>query len=239
MVLMHSRLTNFIMVFRFQDDESEISLPFSSSDPVILNLDNDLFDSTEGSRHTTHLHIEQLHFGEGNRQHEAGAGHEYLNSDIRFYRLSAMLSDLSVHQTILYSHESDIESTVRTKLLVEPFSWATIVHPRRHIPSETLVELDDDDLIVPDGIETMSVPKVMRPYRTPKMVKRRAPTSLQNTGQAVDFSFMYDGLTSIGVAPANGETTSMESEDVSVVIDKVKSLLTEVEDVEEVPRETL
>lgn len=239
MILMHSRLKNFIMVFRFQDDESEISLPFSSSDPVILNLDNNLFDSTEGSRHTTHLHIEQLHFGEGNRPHEAGAGHEYLNGGIHFYRLSAMLSDLSVHQTVLYSHESDIESTVWTKPLVEPFSWATIVHPRRHIPSETLVELDDNDLVVPDGIETTSVPKTMKPYRTPKMVKHRLSTSLRNTGQGVDFSFIYDALTGIGVAPANSETTSIESEDVSVVIDKVKSLLTKAEDVEEVPRETL
>jgi RNA polymerase I-specific transcription initiation factor RRN6 len=236
---MYSRLNPLIMVFRFQDSDSDFSLPFSSSDPTVLRLDNELFDATKGYQHITHLHVESLQFEEGyNKQYEADAGHTYSSADVRFYRLSAMLSDLSVHQVILYSQEPNMESVGPLPLAVKPLGWTTVVHPRRQMLMDTVVDVEDDKFVVQDGSEATAIPRIKKPYRTLKMVKGRKKSALQTAGSTVDFGFLYDVFANKQAAPANGETTTMDSEEVEAVIDRIKNLMEEDVEAEEVPRKT-
>jgi RNA polymerase I-specific transcription initiation factor RRN6 len=238
MVLMHSRLTPLIMVYRFQDSSSNVSLTCSSSDPTILRLEKDLLESMEIVRHISHLNVEQLRYEGGHKHYEADAGHVYFNNDVRFYRLSAMLSDLSVHQLILYSHEPEISTAAQMRLVVKPLGWATIVHPRRRMLMETLIDVDDDNFVVQDGIEASTMPKIKKPYQTPKIVKDLKTTASQSAGAVVNLGYLYDALTS-NEAALEGENVEVESKDVSVVIDHVKSLLVADVDAKEIPRETL
>jgi RNA polymerase I-specific transcription initiation factor RRN6 len=239
MVLVYSRLTPLVMVYRFQDSESNVSLSCSSSDPTILRLEKDLLESMEIVRHISHLNVEQLRYEGGHKHYGADAGHVYFNNDVRFYRLSAMLSDLSVHQLILYSHEPEISTATQMRLVVKPLGWATIVHPRRQMLMETLIDVDDDNFVVQDEIEASTMPKFKKPYRTPKIVNDRKTTASQSAGAVVNLDYLYDALTSNEAAPVEGENVEVESKDVSVVIDHVKSLLVADVETKEIPRETL
>jgi RNA polymerase I-specific transcription initiation factor RRN6 len=227
------------MVFRFQNCDSDSSLPFSSSDPTVLRLDSELFDATKGSQHITHFHMESLNFEEGhNTKYKAKDGHIYSSADVRFYRLSAMLSDLSVYQAIFYSQEPDIESAGQPPFTVKPLDWATIVHPRRQLLIDTPLEVEDDSFVVRDRVEATATPRIKKPYSTPKMIKSRKKSSLQTAGSTVDFSFLYDVLTGKQAVPANGET-KVDSEDVSAVVDRVKNIMEEDVEAKDMSRKTL
>ncbi|KAF2708982.1 hypothetical protein K504DRAFT_433720 [Pleomassaria siparia CBS 279.74] len=243
-LLMHSRLNPLIMVFCYRDGDMDTSPPFSSSDPTILKLDKDVFTLTTDSRYITHLHIEQLEFGERDHQlPQVGPGREYYDRNIHFYRLFATLSDLSVHQTILYSHQPDPEDLAQAELIVDPLSWATIIHPRRTPFSKAIMETGDDNFLVPDGIEATVMPKLSRTCRTLRNPKGQAlaPSKVVSGVselKAVDFSFLYDAVVCKG-ASSNMETGVAVSEDVSMITDKINSHLIDDTNPEEVPQGTL
>jgi len=232
MVFLHSRLNALIMIFRFDSADSELS-PSSSSDPVLLRLSEDLLASSSNSQRIIHLHLEQLQFREDNRRDKLGVGYEYLNSDVRFYRFSAMLGDFSIHQTILYSHSSENGNTGHIQLPIKLFSWDKVVYPRHGAFSGFLSE---HDFLVPDGTEALAVPKGIKPYQAPRMLKNRVLNAPQNASK-MDIGFMYEVLIHDPMS-VNGDSIMAGFEDISTAIHRANNII-ESTLLEEVPQVTL
>jgi RNA polymerase I-specific transcription initiation factor RRN6 len=243
MLFLFSRLNNLITVFNLRDYEAGSSLPFSSSDAMMLKLDNAVFEDSAGSKHICSLHLEQLVYSEEEKGKGTGPGAIYADAEVRFSRLSVMLSDLSIYQTLLYSYRPEYPALAHPGLTVVPPAWQTIKR-RTRASAESLESVTlEDGFIVPDGLDPVKKPTLRSPYR----IRSHSQTSkrywagegaLSEESTAHDHSDMYSVL-------AYGDSTwtpkdheNLKTEDVTIVIDRVRDCL--LQDLSEgTPRGTL
>ncbi|KAF2188381.1 hypothetical protein K469DRAFT_627997 [Zopfia rhizophila CBS 207.26] len=223
LVLLYSRLNALMTVFRFSDYDSDSSLPFSCSDPTELKLDEDISASARVRRHISSLHLSRMQFGESELLPGPGPGFDYRSNNVNFHRLSVVLSDLSIHDILLYSLDPENE------LLVEPTSWQT---KKRLRPSRSANTIDDDDdFMIPDGMELGSVPKVTTPYRAPRQIQSQRANSLKLTltslddPRTMDSRFMYDELVKTDMLHDNSSEADPEAGDVLSLIQRVNDML--------------
>lgn len=239
-ILLFSRLNTLVTAFQFQYHELDPLRPFSSSDPTSLQLD-DLFDSSD-TRHISSLHLDQLHFREDPRTNSGGPGSSYMENQVRFYRLSAVFSDLSIRQLLLYSHPPESGDTPTTNIFIEPPSWSAIVPPRTGGRSSWVVR-EDADFVVPDGLDTVSAPTLkFAPQPKRLALSRRSspvPGMSQYDPSTVDYGYMYGAVVQTDDVARGTDNLAPGTEEISVIIDRLRNLLINDMDGEVVPRGTM
>lgn len=235
-IVLYSRLNSLMTTFRFAEGEQESPLPISSSDPSKLNLDDDILESDRGPKRIFNVNLKQVRYGEARMAESAGLGLKYMRNDVRFYLLTVILSDLSVHETLLYTFEPTRDESNDDQpqdLAVEVPNWQRKV-VRRGVRSKRMVDEDDDvydNFIVPDGTEIGSKPRLSRIYRPPRVGENRITPSLQTGSHneiaedpwTVDNTLVYRALaqTSPEGEPAGGNT------DIVSILDNVQDMLNE------------
>ncbi|KAF2473752.1 uncharacterized protein BDR25DRAFT_256583 [Lindgomyces ingoldianus] len=237
LVIMYSRLNALVTVFRFQDLDQEPLIAYSSSDPVELRLDERLFDAIGTPRYMLNLNISSLQFGEGDNLGPRGPGLAYLSNDTHFSRLSVMLSDLSVHETLLCALQPEERNGSHDALIVDRPTWTTTTRARFGHPSSNLIN-HDEEFVVSDGMSTMQAPKMRKSYLSPKPIQSRKFSTSQSTATrpgswTVDYSFLYDALNRKDL------NTMAQSEDISALLDRIRRLLVEEPNIMEVTQRTI
>jgi RNA polymerase I-specific transcription initiation factor RRN6 len=190
---------------------------------------DDVFGQFDTPQHVTHIHMDWLHYRGDEHLPSSGPGSSYSQHDVQFYRLSVMLSDLSIRQAIFYTHSPSLETIPNRRLSIEPTAWTNIIHARGTILlSEDLVGLGDD-FIIPDGIDTASVPALKTregPILPP--MQSRGPSrneKYRENASTVNYSDIYDALTGTTHWSMTGDGPLIETEDVSSVIARLRTVL--------------
>jgi RNA polymerase I-specific transcription initiation factor RRN6 len=170
--------------------------------------------------------MERLKYKEGPKPAE-GPGSSYMTNNVQFHRVSILLSDLSIQQAVFYSCEVDEPDIPQTQLVIEPLSWDTIVHTRvTGIKSDNIVK-DDDEFIVPDGPDDVSLHGV---GASSKLLHRRTSSKSDDMAKDshfddIDMKLLYDAMTSAGGASSNAEGEFTEPVDITHVLDEIGTLL--------------
>jgi hypothetical protein len=190
-----------------------------------------LLDSSQVVQHLLGLHLERLSIREEERRHGTGPGSTYIARDVEFYRLCVMLSDRSVHQAIFYAAPLTSGLGSGALLHVEAPTWAAITQTRvPGLHSGKEVE-DDDDFIIPNGMETGPAPALMLTYRTrTSFHHQRRSHSSHEEGENTDltnFELIY-GSVAHGARVETGDYNS-DVEDISVTLDRAKAMLDQAE----------
>lgn len=185
---MYSRLNHLIQVYSFTDIPSNAAAVVVASDPVRLDLTLD----SPGT--VAQIHIEPMSCDD--TTHEAmssGSGRSDLETGIRFYRLFATQSDLSVHEVVIaaYKRSADEDPNLHDDLLM--FSKNIFKYKRR--TQRTEVIQDDDDFTIPDCINTAKNPTTLFPLQNPQWTKGRGRILLRH---GADYRLLHDAITWIG-----------------------------------------
>ncbi|KAF2203198.1 hypothetical protein GQ43DRAFT_279210 [Delitschia confertaspora ATCC 74209] len=233
-VLIYSRLNSLISVFRFSEGEQEPPLSYSSSDPIELQLDDDILGSDANPKHIANFHLAQVPYGENEVAEPAGLGAKYMSNHVCFYNLTVVLSDFSVHETLICALDPkayDSNGTGSGRSVVEVPSWQRKVRQGGFRSEKAVDELDD--FVVPDGIEALAQPKLIKSSRLQKHAstrKRRSPQSVARDKEAgdpwsVDNSLIYRAL----VKPTSAESVENgnEQRDILSILDSVRDMLVE------------
>jgi RNA polymerase I-specific transcription initiation factor RRN6 len=225
-VFLYSRLNQLITIFRFNGHESPPNNPYSSSDPVSVHLDDDVFETVRRAPQINNIYMERLKYKEGPKTAE-GPSSSYMTNNVQFHRVSILLSDLSIQQAVFYSFEVDEPDIPQTQIVIEPLSWDTIVYTRvTGIKSDDIVK-DDDEFIVPDGPDDVSL---HGGGASSKLLHRRTSSKSDHMPKHsrfddIDMKSLYDALTSTDGASSNAEGESTEPVAIAHVLDQIGTLL--------------
>jgi RNA polymerase I-specific transcription initiation factor RRN6 len=132
-----------------------------------------------------HMNLDILEYGTSARYNSSSSlAHSYFERRLPFYQLSAMLSDLSVHQTVLLGHENVND--------IEPIVWSKTVRSNHLLyTSKDIDELDD--FIVPDGLDRSFTPGLKLESQTPRLLSLSAA---QPAPRSMDYTQIYGALIS-------------------------------------------
>ncbi|KAH7398253.1 RNA polymerase I-specific transcription initiation factor RRN6-like protein [Pyrenochaeta sp. MPI-SDFR-AT-0127] len=211
-VLLHSRLNHLIQIYGFKKNPLGSVAPILSSDPGVLDL------TLAGGEIKTQIHMEAMHFGEtGQEAYHPGPGRSYMEQGVMFYRLFVARSDLSIHETVVYTHDLEADTSPHTVHTVESFKRSLVRNPRRDISRKEFIN-EEGDFIVPNGLGALESPKSKTVLQTPKWFPRQDGTSLQGF---MDYTLLYEALTRTD-ASVEG---AIESVDITAVTTQLKQML--------------
>lgn len=112
MVILYSRLTALSTVFSFQISTAPPGLPLSGSDPILLPLSREGQDKyipiSSGCNSTkepaiTTVELNIVKFDTLDDSMPPGLGNQYREGGVRFYQLTLLYSDLSLHECLYAS----------------------------------------------------------------------------------------------------------------------------------------
>jgi hypothetical protein len=209
-----------------------------------MNLQlRELLDQSLRQSHIASLNLDQLDFGESHIMTASGLGLTYRNAGIRFYRLTAMLSDRSSHQALFYVRESEKGSNAEPGSAVEPPSWSKItkLSGKGMFPSERVGE--DEDFIMPDGLETEAAPALTSRHRRQNLAIRRPSLSLdlgpeQRLGLS-DYNPVYSALARSDTVEGERDSEDAGRGEMPAITERVRHMLTQDVHTDTIPRGTL
>ncbi|KAF2661097.1 hypothetical protein K491DRAFT_774371 [Lophiostoma macrostomum CBS 122681] len=225
-VSLFSRLNRLITIFRFDSHESSPNDLYSSSDPLPINLDDEAFGMTGRSTQINSIYMERLEYRQRQKANDS-PGLTSMTENVQFYRVSILLSDLSVQQAVFYSFETDEQDISKRQSMVEPLTWDRILRMRGIGVKSSVVVQEDEDFIVPDGADGVSLSGT-------SATSSRLPGSLSD--QLLDHSQwddrfisnmkdLYDALTARVDLADNAEESLCKAVDIAHVMDQIGSLL--------------
>ncbi|KAF1950122.1 hypothetical protein CC80DRAFT_244510 [Byssothecium circinans] len=228
LVAIHSCLNQLVSVYCFAEVDFGHSSLMSVSDPVSIDLHG--LEKAGGSSRIRQLHITRLRPGTPSQY---GRGeHVYEEQGVQFYRLSIVLSDLSIREILLYAFG---KSEGRSREPVPPTTWVKTIRNRRCFGQNLVDESDlEDDFIEPDGLVYPQLPRLKDPYELPKRLERRTKPA---PWYSYDYSSLYDAL--VHISPAASGNRLQETVDVEIVVNEIKKLLEGKVDSAEPPLGTL
>lgn len=224
-------------MFQFQSHELDPSRIVSSSDPMTLDMGN-LFESEQPQRRITSLHLEQLFWTEDVRHPSTGLAVKYRDDGVQFHRLSVMLSDLSIEQAVYYELNPEVDAGAQ--LTLDP-SFNSLNIPLRLGPRSSMLVNEVNDFVVPDGFDVGSGPALRRKTHSTKISKSvRDSDEADGKGKSdvVTHVSLYDALAG-GAGEREGEESNVESEEVTDIMQRVRSILEEDTDQDLVSRGTM
>jgi RNA polymerase I-specific transcription initiation factor RRN6 len=176
-------------------------------------------DRPNGSHRIVQLHLDDFDYKE--RGHEASRqGRTYLDRGVRFYLLTAVSSDLSVHQITLYNSPNRIGGNDAP---VEHTSWIRTIKRPQCQWKGLVNDLEADiDFVRPDGMVNGMEPHLKRPCQPPKPIKRQV---LGSPRHLFDFGSLYEALHEAGAPLTGDETQNTNTVDVAVVVQEAERLL--------------
>jgi len=177
------------------------------------------FNNLDESNRVLQLHLDNFDYKERGYQ-ESRQGRTYRDHDVRFYNLTAVSSDLSIRQVILYNLP---KTSTRSISLVAPTSWVRTIK-RSQCQWKGLVDDSeaDVDFVRADGVVNAIEPHLKRLYQPPTLIRRQA---LRSSRHSFDFGSLYEALHEIGAPLTGGETVKTETVDVAVVAQEAERLL--------------
>ena len=164
-------------------------MPYRSFGPTSLRLD--AWDDKAESKSFLNFHIAELTYKESSLV-PPGTGPAYEDQGVRFHRLSAVLSDLSVVETMLCSVGPDTWTIPLQH--VKATSWVkTIRPPAKTYEPRSIESSDEDDFVEPDGPVNARGPQLK-----PRSLESRLIDSKTSkpSRKVVDMSDLYELITS-------------------------------------------
>jgi RNA polymerase I-specific transcription initiation factor RRN6 len=116
-------------------------------------------------------------------------GRKYCSRDLRFFNLFIQLSDMSVHEVIVYA-DSSVSKGNRSGVAVADLSWSTSYRLRKDVRTIGGIK-EMDDFLQPEGIETMDEPEFRLVSQQPMSLGSRG---LGLAHRVADHRFAYDAL---------------------------------------------
>lgn len=197
-VLLHSNVNELIQFYIYNDEVSNSSA-MSVFDPCLLRI------QLPSRGRVLQIRAETMHMGRSHREgYHSGPGATYMARGIEFCRLFVLQSDLTVQEAVVHTSDSDIR--------VEDFERSLIQRPRFGRSRLDVVNEEEDDFVVPDGLVGTVYPKPKILSQLPKHFRKRLQLS-QNSRR--DNSLVYDALRS----------TSREAIDIGLVTNRLRQLL--------------
>lgn len=187
-----------------------------------LEVDDSIFELNDTSRHIAGFHFDRLAFAHDKRLQGSGPGHFYMANQVQFYRLTLILSDLSVYQAFLYSCGPDREGTMQLSHSIMELGWSKVIpiYGRRAKFGEW------DGFIVPDGMEDTIEPTLISPSQPPRYLLSQRSNWTLDTISGEDFGRVnYGYLYQVLAQPDDAQKNSLATEDVTTVIERVHELL--------------
>jgi RNA polymerase I-specific transcription initiation factor RRN6 len=192
----------------------------SSSDPTPLSV------VADGTGHTMQLIMEPCPLEGDMSLNSSGPGQAYLARGLSFYKLFMLQSDLSVHETIVYSQISS-----ENEYSVENISWARIHHRRKEVRAKAGVG-EFDDFLDPSGNHGTELPVSKLPLQLPARIVR---TAMNAVHRVADYKLLHDALTQIQTA----DEAIMATIDIHTVNAQLSQLLADSSDLSQLPLGTL
>lgn len=156
-----------------------------ASDPVQLDL---TFDCPG---RIAQLHIEPMECDETTYEATSpGPDRSALESGVRFYRLFATQSDFTVHELVISAYECWTDGSPPSHHDPLVFSQNFLKHKRATQRKEDVQ--DDEDFIIPDGLNKVYNPTTLFSLQAPRWTKRQARI-LSRAGS--DYSVLHRALT--------------------------------------------
>ncbi|KAF3003442.1 hypothetical protein E8E13_002218 [Curvularia kusanoi] len=174
-----SRLNKVTQVYQFQDRPSAVASIAVSTDPAVLN-----FQLPDPAK-VMQIHLQPLEYGTKvvpqHRQSNATA-QAYLQRSVPFHQLTLVLTDLSVHQTVVMSSEFDP--------VPEPLVWRRIVVAKHSLDATSDVD-DFKDFVEPNGPDWDADPELKLKAQIPRLLSVHDGTSQYPTA---DQTIIYKAL---------------------------------------------
>jgi len=159
-----------------------------------------------------------MHYGETRQEADAsGPGRSYMEQGISFYRLFVTRSNLSVDELIVYTPGPASEDFNSREHIVHDFDRALVRRPRRGISKRDVIDKDEEDFIVPNGLSVAQGPKLKTVSQEPTWVQRRRRAPCQNS---VDYRLIYDAL-----IHSENSMEGSESVDITTVTNQLRQVL--------------
>jgi len=148
-------------------------------------------------------------------------------NDVQFFRLSVMLSDLSIHQSLFHSVSLESERGSTTQLQ-QKVPWTRYSRPQMKFISAEFVH-EDEDFVAEDGLETGSAPILAIPNRHEKTPAtgylELESDAAQGDDAAVNYGPIYGTLSRKDDSVEGAEETGLQPEEVTSIIERVRNLL--------------
>ncbi|KAF2121703.1 RNA polymerase I-specific transcription initiation factor RRN6-like protein [Lophiotrema nucula] len=246
LVVLYSRLNALVTMYRFGAEIPQQSSTLTSSDPTSLTFEDE-HSSTGPGRHINSIHFNDLRFEvrEDRKRRQPGPGSSYMAKGTSFYRLSALLSDLSVSEALLYSSPADNPGAKVSPLYVELPSWDKTTHPPLGFDTAAEIVDSDDDFVVADGLDTTTVPQPRWHGRASKLRSRShqdrlSSTRLGGNTRLENYLGIYESVIHPALASEHLEGEATDGIDIADVVARMKKvLLRDGEDHDDIPLETL
>lgn len=214
--MMHSRLSHLSTLYLFNREAYSEALSPATSGPVIVNIQG--LGEMQKSMPLHQMRLDCLSFAKSHRISEHNLGELYEEKGVKFYRLSVLLSDLSVHEMLFYS----FSDTAQRHLQVEPISWTHTNRPRPCTGKNIVNDSDvDDDFIVPDGLADTEIPRLKSPQEPLQTIPRQ---SQPNPWYISDQSMVYHAL-GYSSLPNDDAATTREAAELAECVDEIKQML--------------
>jgi RNA polymerase I-specific transcription initiation factor RRN6 len=219
-VLLHSRINNLTQTYTFSNLSSDSAAMTSGSDPTLLGL------AVDGMGQTLQVMMEPCPFEAFVPSNIRSFGQAYLARGLSFYKLFILQSDLSIHETIVYTQNS-----VDIKDSVEDILWTKFDQRRKAVRTKVGAG-EFDDFLDLSGIHRTEFPVSKLPLQLPTRFER---TTMNTVHRVSDYRLIYDALTRVRLA---GEAT-MASTDIPNVTAQLSQLLAASSELSQLPLGTL
>ena len=224
-VLLHSRMNDLTQTFIVANAKSGSAVLGSSFDPTYLDL------AVDGPGYTLQVTMEPCRFQGNVSSSTQGLGRRYFAEGFAFYKLFMLRSDLSVHESIIYTASSSGSTTNESNHSVEDLVWTIIYRPRKDVRTIGGIQ-EMDDFLEPEGIEAMEEPVSKLPLQVPTLTNGKKANM---ANRAVDHRPLYDALT----RNHTGEEENGGAVDVPSVVIRHQGMLISSTDIPQVPLGTL
>jgi RNA polymerase I-specific transcription initiation factor RRN6 len=210
-LILHSRLNGLAQFYVFDDHRSTTTL--STFDPTLLRLaGEELLD-------TIQIHMEPMPIGESSQEaYHFGPGRSYMARGIKFYRIFVLQSDLSVHEFVVHSHKSVVMESDNDVPTVEDFKRSLVRHPRRDASRREVIEEEDSNPFIPDGLQVMDGPMCKIASQLPTTLRTHHRASVNS---ARDYTLLYSALDQDGKCFERPTKTT----DIATLMTKIQQML--------------
>jgi RNA polymerase I-specific transcription initiation factor RRN6 len=195
-----------------------MSSQWTCFDPILLSIGG--LGPQDGAHRIHQLHLANFDYKERGYE-DSTQGRNYQDQGVEFYHVTAVLSDLSVRQAIIYNLP-----TGRTggALTIELTSWVRTIKRPQCQWKGLVNDLEADiDFVRPDGIVNATEPRLKRPCRPPKSIKRQP---FESSRHLFDFDSLYEALHDTGSTLTDDDDAETPmTADVALASGEVKRLL--------------
>lgn len=201
--MLRSRLNDLAQMYTFKRHHSTLAAPVSSCSATLLDL------ATDGTGQIVQMVLQPCIYQGDTASATPGLGRDYFARNLRFFNLFMLLSDLSVHETILCASGGKRDGSVAD------LAWSTSYRPRKDV--RTVGEIREmDGFLQPEDIETMEQPESKLPSQDPILLESKA-TGLAH--RIANHRFLFDALVEQDVEPTDRKI------DIQTIASQLKQLL--------------